>query len=75
MADEKRSGGRMNHGNALNRVHDLIDPTGVKELRIQRVSGAVIAKIQPKYVETRVVQGPSNRDDITRLRASLPAMQ
>ena len=57
------------------RVHDLVDAARVEELPVQRERFAVVAKIEPKDLEGRGVEARRDRQDVGRIRATLPAVQ
>ena len=68
-------GARMRGDDRAHRADDLVDAARVEQLAIQRERLAVIAKIQAKHVEARVVEPAADGQNVTRLGAALPAMQ
>ena len=57
------------------RIHHLADAAGMKQTFIQGVSVAVIAEIEPKDLETGLVQDGGRGEDVVGVRAAFPTVQ
>ena len=75
MADHERARRRMCGNRGAHRRDDLVDSARMEQLAIQRLSLAVVAKIQAKHVETGGVQSGADGQDVGRLGATFPAVQ